>query len=149
MANILAQKQLRYIILTVSTSVCQSHCAGERWPGVCGLFWDLPLVFTIRARPGAGGCFRIGTDSALLQHLPLSPEGRVILLEEVKQNWTRASAWLLVPGLSFAGKGNGELLGSTNPPIWACSDFDEEATWKDGRSREKILKLQQNRSSHC
>lgn len=30
MANILAQKQLRYIILTVSTYVCQSHCAGER-----------------------------------------------------------------------------------------------------------------------
>lgn len=38
-----------------------------------------------RTRQGGGGCFRIATDSNLLQQLPLLLEGRVILLEEVKQ----------------------------------------------------------------
>ena len=53
MANILAQKQLRSIILTVSTQV-QWLLVGEEWSrafvyfsplwaSVRGLFWDLPL----------------------------------------------------------------------------------------------------------
>lgn len=110
MANILAQKQLRYIILTVSTCVPKPLCWGEMTWCWWVVLW-LSLECISRARPRGRGCFRIGKWCSASCCL-VSLEGRVGLLREVKQNMLRASDLLQASQLSFAGKGNLQFLGS-------------------------------------